>query len=138
MTPIAYLANQFPSPFEPYIAEEILSLRGHGLEVLPGSAWKAKPDEQLWSGGEILTLQPLHISVLIRATWLGLHRIPLLRDLLRRIVLQGKETASTRFRALAHTLLGLYYAVLLQGRSVQHIHVHHGYFSSWIAMVAAR
>jgi colanic acid/amylovoran biosynthesis glycosyltransferase len=27
---------------------------------------------------------------------------------------------------------------LLRDREVQHIHVHHGYFSSWIAMVAAR
>jgi glycosyltransferase involved in cell wall biosynthesis len=27
---------------------------------------------------------------------------------------------------------------MLDGRGVDHIHVHHGYFSSWIAMVAAR
>jgi glycosyltransferase involved in cell wall biosynthesis len=32
----------------------------------------------------------------------------------------------------------VYYAALLQGRGVDHIHVHHGYFGSWIAMVAAR
>jgi colanic acid/amylovoran biosynthesis glycosyltransferase len=37
-----------------------------------------------------------------------------------------------------HTLLGIYYAALLQEHSVDHIHVHHGYFSSWVAMVAAR
>jgi len=39
---------------------------------------------------------------------------------------------------LVHTWLGACYAVLLQGREVDHIHVHHGYFGSWIAMVAAR
>jgi colanic acid/amylovoran biosynthesis glycosyltransferase len=37
-----------------------------------------------------------------------------------------------------HTLLGVYYAALLQSRGVEHIHVHHGYFGSWLAMVAAR
>jgi glycosyltransferase involved in cell wall biosynthesis len=41
-------------------------------------------------------------------------------------------------KALVHTSLGACYAVLLQGRGVDHIHVHHGYFGSWIAMVAAR
>jgi len=35
-------------------------------------------------------------------------------------------------------LAGIYYALLLKGRGVEHIHVHHGYFGSWIAMVAAR
>jgi len=43
-----------------------------------------------------------------------------------------------RLKALLHTWLGAYYAVLLQERGVQHIHAHHGYFGSWIAMVAAR
>jgi glycosyltransferase involved in cell wall biosynthesis len=43
-----------------------------------------------------------------------------------------------RVRALFHTLLGVYYALLLEKHRVDHIHVHHGYFSSWIAMVAAR
>jgi colanic acid/amylovoran biosynthesis glycosyltransferase len=37
-----------------------------------------------------------------------------------------------------HTWLGVYYALLLEGQNVAHIHVHHGYFGSWIAMVAAR
>jgi glycosyltransferase involved in cell wall biosynthesis len=32
----------------------------------------------------------------------------------------------------------VYYAVLLRHREVKHIHVHHGYFSAWIGMVAAR
>jgi colanic acid/amylovoran biosynthesis glycosyltransferase len=40
-------------------------------------------------------------------------------------------------RALLHTWLGVYYALLVGKSGVEHIHVHHGYFSSWIAMVAA-
>jgi colanic acid/amylovoran biosynthesis glycosyltransferase len=43
-----------------------------------------------------------------------------------------------RLRALAHTYLGAYYALLLEERRVRHIHVHHGYFSSWVGMIAAR
>src|SRR5581483_7151452 len=35
------------------------------------------------------------------------------------------------------TYLGLCYAVMLRNREVEHIHVHHGYFGSWIAMTAA-
>jgi glycosyltransferase involved in cell wall biosynthesis len=34
--------------------------------------------------------------------------------------------------------MGACYAVQLEERGVEHIHVHHGYFGSWIAMVAAR
>jgi glycosyltransferase involved in cell wall biosynthesis len=43
-----------------------------------------------------------------------------------------------RLKAVLHTWLGAYYAVRLKERSVDHIHAHHGYFGSWIAMVAAR
>jgi glycosyltransferase involved in cell wall biosynthesis len=43
-----------------------------------------------------------------------------------------------RLKTLLHTWLGACYAVQLQGRGVGHIHVNHGYFGSWIAMVAAR
>ncbi|HEY2116008.1 MAG TPA: hypothetical protein VGJ51_13010, partial [Candidatus Angelobacter sp.] len=59
-------------------------------------------------------------------------------ELLSRALLRGKEPPTRRLKALLHTWLGAYYAVLLQKRGVEHIHVHHGYFGSWIAMVAAR
>ncbi len=55
-----------------------------------------------------------------------------------RVLLRGKESPPRRLKALLHTWLGAYYAVKLQEREVDHIHVHHGYFGSWIAMVAAR
>jgi glycosyltransferase involved in cell wall biosynthesis len=62
--------------------------------------------------------------------------IELLRDdtLLRKVV----EQTARRARTLLHTWLGVYYGLLLHDRGVDHIHVHHGYYSSWIAMVAAR
>jgi glycosyltransferase involved in cell wall biosynthesis len=41
-------------------------------------------------------------------------------------------------KALLHTLMGACYAVLLRGQNVDRIHVHHGYFGSWIGMTAAR
>jgi glycosyltransferase involved in cell wall biosynthesis len=41
-------------------------------------------------------------------------------------------------KAILHTFLGAYLAVLLEPAEVDHIQVHHGYFASWIAMVAAR
>ena len=61
-----------------------------------------------------------------------------LADILFRVLAQGSEPPARRARALLHTLLGACYALKLQGRGVSHIHVHHGYFASWIAMVAAR
>ena len=59
-------------------------------------------------------------------------------DILFRVLAQGSDPPARRARALLHTLLGACYALQLQGRGVKHIHVHHGYFASWIAMVAAR
>jgi glycosyltransferase involved in cell wall biosynthesis len=44
----------------------------------------------------------------------------------------------SRLSALLNTWLGVYYALLIEKSAVDHIHVHHGYFASWIAMVAAR
>ena len=43
-----------------------------------------------------------------------------------------------RLRALAHTLMGAALAEELAPLGVEHIHAHHGYFASWMALVAAR
>jgi colanic acid/amylovoran biosynthesis glycosyltransferase len=139
---IAYFANQFPSPVEPYVFEEIGELRRRGLQVIPGSARgldEAVQELRLKSfASETLYLQPIGLGLLIRASWLCLCRCTLLADLLGRVLAQGSEPPVRRLHALLHTLLGACYAVRLRGRGVQHIHVHHGYFASWIAMVAAR
>lgn len=139
MPVIAYLANEFPSPVEPYVVDEIGELRRRGTEVIPCSARRARSggdDEALKK--QTLYLEPIQVGILLRAAWLCGRRAGLLRDLLWRILFQGREPVSRRMRALLHTWLGAYYALLLRERGVEHIHVHHGYFSSWVAMVAAR
>jgi glycosyltransferase involved in cell wall biosynthesis len=139
---IAYFANQFPSPVEPYVFEEIAELRRRGMQVIPCSARRTDAAEQELRlqgfASETLYLYPLGLGLIIRAFCLCLRRCTLLADLLARALTQGNEPASRRLRALLHTLLGACYALKLRARGVQHIHVHHGYFASWIAMVAAR
>ncbi|MGB8012904.1 MAG: glycosyltransferase family 4 protein, partial [Terriglobales bacterium] len=43
-----------------------------------------------------------------------------------------------RVRALGHTLMGAALADQLAPLAVEHIHAHHGYFASWMAMAAGR
>jgi colanic acid/amylovoran biosynthesis glycosyltransferase len=142
VTTVAYLANQFPSPVEPYVFEEIEELRRRAVQVVPCSARRhggAVQELRLESfASETLYLQPLSLGLLIRAAWLCLRRFTALSDLFTRALAQGSEPPARRLRALLHTLLGACLALRLEGRGVEHIHVHHGYFASWIAMVAAR
>jgi colanic acid/amylovoran biosynthesis glycosyltransferase len=139
---VAYITNQFPSPVEPYVVEEIRELRQRGVVVVPCSVRRveddARDDETKRLIAETLYLQPIRIGFVIRASWLYLRRFSLLADLLKQALVQGGESPSRRMRALIHTWLGAYYAVQLDGRAVVHIHVHHGFFASWVAMVAAR
>jgi colanic acid/amylovoran biosynthesis glycosyltransferase len=138
---IAYLANQFPSTVEPYVMEEIAELRSRSISVLPGSARypQCPPSAQLeqWPS-ETIYLQQIRVCALARALCLCGRELRKLKPFLDRILCRGSESLQVRSKALVHTLLGAYYAVLLSDRGVDHIHVHHGYFSAWIAMVAAR
>lgn len=138
---IAYITNQFPSPFEPYVAEEIKALRSRGIPVVPCSVRlpASKLARELHSlADETLYLQLWKFSSLCRACFLGLRKFPALADLIWRIAVRGQEPAERRARALLHTLLGIYFASLLREKNITHIHVHHGYFAAWIAMVASR
>jgi colanic acid/amylovoran biosynthesis glycosyltransferase len=139
---IAYLANQFPSPVEPYVFEEIAELRRRGVQVIACSARcvdDVPQDPRLKSlAAETLYLEPLNFAILWRASWLCLRRFTMLAEFLVRVLTEGNESPKRRVHALLHTLLGACYAIRLQERELDHIHVHHGYFSSWIAMVAAR
>lgn len=133
---IAYLSNQFPCAVEPYIADEILELRTRGAKVLPCSARRSREQGPLVS--ETLYLQPLQLWLLMRSVWLCLSGTRLMKGLFARVLLRGTEPLTQRLRALLHTWLGAYYALLLRDKGVTHIHVHHGYFASWVAMVAAQ
>jgi glycosyltransferase involved in cell wall biosynthesis len=138
---VAYLANQFPSPVEPYVAEEIQELRKCRITVIPCSARYASTSlnsELKLFADETLYLQALKPRLLIYATCLCMVRFSSLNDFFRRALFQGQEPMGRRLRALFHTWLGVYFALLIERSGVEHIHVHHGYFASWIAMVAAR
>jgi glycosyltransferase involved in cell wall biosynthesis len=140
MPTIAYLAIQFPSAVEPYVTEEIEELRRRGIQVIPGSVRKATSGDGIHqeSGLETMVLQPLRVIIAMRALWLCIRHWDRIADLIRRILLQDRASPMQRIKALAHTWLGACYALLLEGRGVEHIHAHHGYFGSWIAMAASR
>jgi glycosyltransferase involved in cell wall biosynthesis len=135
----AYLSNQFPSAVEPYVMEEIDALRRRGFRVISCSARKPEPDQRhsVWAE-ESIYLQQLNLRLLGRAIWIGLRSMRQLKNLFGRVALDGKESLGQRINCLLHTALGFYLAAVLEDRGATHIHVHHGYFSAWIAMVAAR
>jgi colanic acid/amylovoran biosynthesis glycosyltransferase len=138
---VAYLANHFPEAVEPYVGEEIDELRGRGVTVIAGSVRNTaarRGSNGADSEPEILRLQPLRWLTLLEALGFGTRRWKMIAGLLTRVLLRGRESPKRRLKALLHTWLGAYYAVMLRGRGVDHIHVHHGYFGSWIGIVAAR
>jgi colanic acid/amylovoran biosynthesis glycosyltransferase len=141
MLTVASLANQFPSQVEPYVGQEIEELRRRGIRVIAGSVRQARTREEkaltTKSAPEIV-LQPLPVTLMLRAAWLCLRRWNQVSPVLVRVICRGSESPLQRVKALLHTGMGACYAVLLEERGVEHIHVHHGYFGSWIAMVAAR
>lgn len=121
---------------------EIRELYGRGIEVIACSvrsvANDVLDDSLKKIASKTLFLSPLRMKLVARATYLCVLQASLLADFYKRIFLAGTESPLRRAKALIHTWLGVYYALLLEGRRVQHIHVHHGYFGAWIAMVAAR
>lgn len=133
MLTIAYLANQLPSEVEPYIGDEIGELRRRGTVVISGSVRSPKDRTEMPD----VILQHAALRVLGPAMWLLINQWKCVLPLLIRIV-SGRESIGKRIKALLHTFLGTCYAALLRGHNVDRIHVHHGYFGSWIGMTAAR
>ena len=142
MLTVAYLANRFPSPVEPYVAEEIAELWTRGVRVVAGTVrlprMKSSGDSPGHGIDDKIVIQPVSLATLGKALWLCLSRGSKLLDLLVRIFLQGSESPFQRIKALIHTFLGVCYATQLEPMEVDHIHVHHGYFGAWIGMVASR
>jgi glycosyltransferase involved in cell wall biosynthesis len=141
MPTVAYLANQFPSSVEPYVVEEIGELRRRGATVIAGSIRQEESGlrpESVDGTTSVLCFEPIQWIMLFKALGLMVTRWNQIGPFVKRALWQGKEPAARRFKALLHTWLGAYYALLLKrhGR-IQHIHVHHGYFGSWVGMVAA-
>ncbi len=139
---VAYITNQFPSAVEWYVAEEIRQLRRRRVHVIPCSARKVSgsplPTDLEELARETLCLEPIRWRSLLRALFICLLRFHSIGDLVAAALLESSESLMRRGRTLLHTWLGVYYGLLLRDRGIDHIHVHHGYYSSWIAMVAAR
>jgi colanic acid/amylovoran biosynthesis glycosyltransferase len=142
MTTVAYIANEFPSPVEPYVMDEITELRRSGVNVICCSGKRVSPkdlslaERAFWK--ETRYFQPLSDDELRRA----LRRLASDRNslwqFLRPVLLERGASPLRRIRTLAHTLMGAALAEELEPFNVEHIHVHHGYFASWMALVAAR
>ncbi len=142
MTTIAYIANEFPSPLEPYVVDEIAELRRCGLRVICCSGKRVSPDSlslqerAFWK--ETRFFQPLSDDQLVRALRRLASNRQDLWQLLHPLLLERGASPGRRIRSLGHTLMGAALAEQLEPLDVQHIHAHHGYFASWMALCAAR
>ena len=142
MTTVAYIANEFPSPVEPYIIDEIAELRRRDVKVICCSGKRVVPnglrlaERAYWKATRFL--QPLSDDELMRAAGRLASDRRNLWQLLRPLLLDPGASPSLRLRALGHTLMGSALAEELAPLNVEHIHAHHGYFASWMALVAAR
>jgi glycosyltransferase involved in cell wall biosynthesis len=142
MTTVAYIANEFPSPVEPYVMDEIGELRRRSVDVIACSGKRVSPsnlslaERAYWK--QTRFFQPLSDEALMHAA----HRVASDRSnrwpLLRPVLFERGASTGLRLRALGHTLMGSAFADELAPLGVQHIHAHHGYFASWMALVAAR
>ena len=136
MNSICYLANSFPEPCESYVSQEMTELRRRGRRVVP-CAFRKPRDPRIVAGDGATYIFPLAVWTSLLASWMCVSRLDLILDLLFRAI-RGPEPYHRRLRTLLHTWLGVYLAVVLKREGIDHIHVHHGFFSSWCAMTAAR
>jgi colanic acid/amylovoran biosynthesis glycosyltransferase len=134
---IAYLANSFPEPLEPYVWEEIGELRKHRIRVLPCSIKRPCHPSNAEASLQTLYAFPLRLRRILHASWACARHFSRIKEFLWRAI-AGPERLPRRVRALVHTWLGVYLATMLRNDNVRQVHVHHGYFSSWAGMVAAR
>ena len=142
MTTIAYIANEFPSPLEPYVIDEITELRRRGARVICCSGKRVSPnnlslaERAFWK--ETRFFQPLSDDELVRAARRLASDRHNLWQLLRPLLWERGASPVRRIRALGHTVMGAALAEQLAPLDVEHIHAHHGYFASWMALAAAR
>jgi colanic acid/amylovoran biosynthesis glycosyltransferase len=142
MTTIAYIANEFPSPLEPYVIDEITELRRCGAQTICCSGKRVSPNDlslaerAFWK--ETRFFQPLSDDELVRAVRRLASDRHNLWQLLRPLLWEREASPIRRIRALGHTVMGAALAEQLAPLDVEHIHAHHGYFASWMALAAAR
>src|SRR5205823_3243815 len=120
-TRIAYLANSFPEQGEPYVWEEMCGLRNRGQSVAPFSFFRPRrvPPQLAGYAGETVYAFPFRLRSSVAASWMCISQLYSIRDLLWRAV-RGPEPLRKRLRALAHTWLGSYLAVILGEHRINH------------------
>jgi len=133
---VAYLANMFPSPVEPYVGEEIAHLRESAVPVIACSVLRSRHAREKVHAD--IVLFPAGPWCLLMGLCLGLRHRQQLRSVLRKAVDNRRETWLRRMKTLLHTWLGCCLAWKLRNAEVRHLHVHHGYAAAWIAMTAAQ
>lgn len=142
MTTVAYIANEFPSPLEPYVMDEIGELRRRSVRVICCSG-KRVPLKGLNSAErgfreESFAFHPLPLLEAPRAARCLHANRRKLQPLLPILVRKDGRSGAQQLRLFGHTVLGAALADELAPLAVEHIHAHHGYFASWMALVAAR
>ena len=141
MTTIAYIANEFPSSLEPYVIDEITELRRRGAQVICSSGKRVSPNDlslaerAFWK--ETRFFQPLSDDELVRAVRRLASDPHNFWQLLQPLLWDRGASPIRRIRALGHTVMGAALAEQLAPLDVEHIHAHHGYFASWMALAAA-
>ncbi len=138
---VVYLSHWYPALGERYVIREIEALRRQGMRVVIWAVRRSKGLGML-AGCEALReeceyLTPLLPGPMLLALGDCFRRMGSLRDIYRRIIWAGPERPGRRLKALVHIVLGAYWARLLPA-DVQHIHVNHGYFPAWAAMIVNR
>jgi colanic acid/amylovoran biosynthesis glycosyltransferase len=142
MTTVAYIANEFPSSIEPYVMDEIRELRNRGLRVIACSGKRIAPsslgerEREFWDCTRFS--QPISDTEIIHAIRRLASDRRSLWQLLKPVVKEFPKAPARRIRSLGHTVMGAALAEDLAPFAVEHIHAHHGYFASWMALVAAR
>jgi colanic acid/amylovoran biosynthesis glycosyltransferase len=140
VTTVAYIANEFPSPLEPYVMDEIRELRQRGVRVICCSGKRVSPavlgkaELEFWD--ETRSFHPLSDMQLVQGVCRLGSRDGL--DLMKPVLWELPSAPARHLRSFGHTLMGACLADELAPLGVEHIHAHHGYFASWMALVAAR
>ena len=122
--------------------DEITELRRCGAQVICCSGKRVSPNDlslaerAFWK--ETRFFQPLSDDELVRAVRRLASDRHNLWQLLRPLLWERGASPTRRIRALGHTVMGAALAEQLAPLNVEHIHAHHGYFASWMALAAAR
>ena len=138
---VVYLTVRFPVLSEPYVIEEIEALRARGVRVVVFAARRPARDECWLEKGayadECIYLSRIRLRPLLQSMLTCVLSARRLWPICARILFRGSEGPALRLKGLVKIWLGVYLAQLVRPHAPAHIHVHHGYYTAMLAMVAA-